>query len=283
MDSRTAGETWPECGLCRARHFHAGGDGGLLVWTPEICHIPPGRNRLAQEAFSPEGRRALGRLAALYIFIAVFFSLYFQSQSAWVLQADKMDRNWLGHKWLPSQLQSINSFLILGFIPLFSYGVYPAVNRIFVLTPLRKISIGLFLMAPTFLVTAWIERQISLGLRPNVVWQFAAYVLLTAAEVLVSIPSLEFSYTQAPKKMKSLVMGLYYLSFSLGNLFTSLVNKLNEGKTGPVAFRSQLLSFLCRPDAGDRRGFPVHGPEIPGAILHPGRDAGGGASQGRRL
>lgn len=200
----------------------------------KFVHIPPGRNRLLQEAFSPEGRRALGRLAVLYIFIAVFFSLYFQSQSAWVLQADKMDRNWLGHKWLSSQLQSINSFLILGFIPLFSYGVYPAVNRIFVLTPLRKISIGLFLMVPTFLITAWIERQISLGFQPNVVWQFAAYDLLTAAEVLVSISSLEFSYTQAPKKMKSLVMGLYYLSFSLGNFFTSVVNKLNERKAGPV-------------------------------------------------
>ena len=57
-----------------------------------------------------------------------------------------MDRHWLGHDWLSSQLQAINSILILVFIPLFSYVIYPAVGRLFPLTPLRKISIGFFLM-----------------------------------------------------------------------------------------------------------------------------------------
>jgi proton-dependent oligopeptide transporter, POT family len=51
-----------------------------------------------------------------------------------------------------------------------------------------------------------------------------AFVILSAGEVMVSITCLEFSYTQAPKKMKSLVMALYYFSISAGNQFTSLVN-----------------------------------------------------------
>src|SRR5690606_29324533 len=38
------------------------------------------------------GRSSLGRLAALYIFIAVFWSLYDQIGSAWVLQAQHLDR-----------------------------------------------------------------------------------------------------------------------------------------------------------------------------------------------
>ena len=38
------------------------------------------------------------------------------------------------------------------------------------------------------------------------------YVLLTMSEVLVSVTGLEFSYTQAPKSMKSLVMSLWLLA-----------------------------------------------------------------------
>jgi POT family proton-dependent oligopeptide transporter len=41
---------------------------------------------------------------------------------------------------------------------------------------------------------------------------------------MVSITCLEFSYTQAPNRMKSFVMAFFMMSIALGNLFTSLVN-----------------------------------------------------------
>ncbi|MCH7685467.1 MAG: hypothetical protein IH899_02090, partial [Planctomycetes bacterium] len=64
----------------------------------------------------------------------------------------------------------------------------------------------------------------AIGYKPNIVWQLLAYLLLTSAEVMVSITCLEFSYTQAPKKVKSFIMALYLLSVSAGNAFTSAVN-----------------------------------------------------------
>jgi len=67
---------------------------------------------------------------------------------------------------------------------------------------------------------------------PSVGWQLLAYVLITAAEILVSITCLEFSYTQAPPQMKSFVMSLYLLSVSLGNLFTALVNTFAQDADG---------------------------------------------------
>ena len=54
----------------------------------------------------------------------------------------------------------------------------------------------------------------------------------TAAEVFVSITCLEFSYTQAPKKMKSLVMACFLLSVSLGNVFVSVVNLFIQNDDG---------------------------------------------------
>ena len=48
--------------------------------------------------------------------------------------------------------------------------------------------------------------------------------MLTAAEIFVSITALEFFYTQAPNRMKSLIMSINMGSVSIGNLFTSWVN-----------------------------------------------------------
>jgi POT family proton-dependent oligopeptide transporter len=190
----------------------------------KFVHIPPGGMRFIRESFSDEGLVAMGKLLGIYLFVAVFYSLYYQAGSEWVLQAKKMDLDWLGHTWKPSQVQAVNGLLILVFIPLFSYVIYPAIEKFFPLTALRKIGIGLFVMSGTFILPALVESWIAVGEKPNIIWQLFAYVLLTAAEVMVSVTILEFSYTQAPRTMKSIVMAMYLLSISAGNVITALVN-----------------------------------------------------------
>jgi len=124
--------------------------------------------------------------------------------------------------------------MILVFIPLFQYLIYPAISRVFPLTPLRKIGLGLVVTGSSFLISAWIESQIKAGLRPNIGWQLPAYALLTAGEIMVSITSLEFSYTQAPKTMKSIVMALYLWSITAGNAFTALVHVFIQNRDGTL-------------------------------------------------
>jgi POT family proton-dependent oligopeptide transporter len=58
---------------------------------------------------------------------------------------------------------------------------------------------------------------------------------MTTAEILISITCLEFSYTQAPPRLKSLIMGLYLCSVSLGNLFTAGVNWWMEKSPGALS------------------------------------------------
>jgi POT family proton-dependent oligopeptide transporter len=127
---------------------------------------------------------------------------------------------------LPEQVQVANPLLILVLVPLFNYVIYPTIDRILPLTPLRKIGIGLFLMSASFLLIWWIQTRIDAGAKPNVAWQLLAYVLLTSSEVMVSITGLEFSYTQAPKKMKSAVMAAWLFTVALGNQFTAILNFL---------------------------------------------------------
>ena len=197
-----------------------------------FIHIPPGGREFLKEAFSGEGIAAMLRLSVVYLFIAVFWALFDQSGSTWVLQANKMDRQFMGIEWLPSQIGALNPVLILLFIPLYNQVLYPVVGRVFAITPLRKISLGLFIATGSFLICALIETWIAAGERPNIVWQLIAYGIITAAEVLVSITALEFSYTQAPRKIKSFIMSLFLMSVSLGNLFTAIVNTVIQNPDG---------------------------------------------------
>lgn len=137
----------------------------LAFWMGrrKYVHVPPAGEGFVKECLSGEGLRILGRLGIVYAFVAMFWALFDQSQSAWVLQATKMDRQVFGIHLLPEQPQAFNPVLVLVMIPLFSYAVYPALSRLFRLTALRKIAIGLFVGAASFTVPAWIEAHISGG------------------------------------------------------------------------------------------------------------------------
>jgi len=180
----------------------------------------------------------------VYVFILVFWALWGMSNGAeWTLQAEKMDLHvswlpWINFSFSPfhvsagwgldllaAQVQTANPILILIFIPLVNYVIYPLINSAFPLTPLRKIGIGLFITALSFVVIVWIQGWIDAGLRPHINWQFLAYIILTLGEAMVSITGLEFSYTQAPNTMKSSVMALWLLTVASGELFVGLVNK----------------------------------------------------------
>ena len=211
----------------------------------KFVHIRPAGAGFIKEVFSGEGIRTLARLCIIYVFIAMFWALFDQIDSAWVLQAEKMNRNWLGHEWLSAQIVAVNPLMIMVLIPVFSFAIYPAINKVFALTALRKISIGMFVMASAFVVSALIESRITAGAKPSIGWLVLAYLVLTSSEVMVSITALEFSYTQAPKKMKSFVMAVFFLSITLGNAFTAIVNAFirNEDGTSKLAGASYFWFF----------------------------------------
>ena len=197
-----------------------------------FVHVPPAGKSYIEDLMGSEGQRVAKRLLVIYLLVAAFWSLFDQMGSTWVIQAQSLNREIFGYEMLPAQIQAANPFLILILIPIFSYIVYPFMSRFFRVTTKRKMCIGMFLAATPFLVTAWIETQLLNGLIPHIGWQLLAYFLLTTAEVMLIVTCLEFSYTQAPQKMKSFVMAFFYLSISAGNLFTALVNQIIQRPDG---------------------------------------------------
>ena len=192
--------------------------------------VPPAGKQWLKDILSPAGLKLIGSLLVVYLFVAVFWALWDQSNGqTWTLQAtsDLMDKDMgFGLTLLPAQIQVVNGLLILIMVPIFTFGIYPLCNRFCKVTPLRKIGVGLFLVAASFVIVSWIESRIQSGHSVSAWWQILAYVVLSASEVLVSITALEFSYKQAPLRMKSFIMALFLLSISVGNLMTAAVSNV---------------------------------------------------------
>ena len=181
------------------------------------------------EKYSPEsidGIQAVYRILMVFAFTPVFWALWDQNLSEWVLQAAKLDRHIFGIELLPENIQTFNPFFLVSLIPVFTYFIYPLFEKIGIkTTPLRRIGAGLFLTGVCFIIIALLQEKIDGGGQPSVWWQILAYLLLASAEILVSVTCLEYAYTHAPKSMKSTMSALYLLGISLGNYFDSLVNK----------------------------------------------------------
>jgi POT family proton-dependent oligopeptide transporter len=176
-----------------------------------------------------EGTKAVFGVLRVFLAVSMFWAIWEQQGSTWVLQAKKMNLTFMGITWLPSQIHTLNPILILSMIPLFSLYVYPWIERKGIkVTPLRKMGAGMVLTILAFVMSAIIEFFLNNGVQLNVGWQILPYIAVTAAEILISIPGLEFAYTQAPVTLKSTLMSLYLLAISIGNLLTAVVSYLNK-------------------------------------------------------
>jgi POT family proton-dependent oligopeptide transporter len=213
----------------------------LVFWAgrTRYLHVAPAKQARAEAAAAGAAAparlgvvgtvKALGWIAAIFAPVAIFWALYFQYDSAWTLQADKLDRVVAGIQISAGQMQTLNALLVLTLIPVFTLLVYPGLVRAGVaVTPLRKMGVGMFVTGLSFVAAAWLEAQLQAGGQPHVAWQVPQYVFMGIGEVLVSVTALEFAYTQAPPQLKSLVMGLWYLTISGGSLLAAAVAGLNR-------------------------------------------------------
>ena len=186
-----------------------------------------------------EGARAALRVLLVFAPIPFFWALFDQKASTWVVQAKSMDPDVFGLiKFQPSQMQFINPMLVMLLIPFTAGVVYPAFKRWgYELTPLRRMTIGMFVGALSYVVAGLIQVPISEGQKLSILWQLGPYLLLTTAEVLVSTTGLEFAYSQAPREMKGTLMSFWNLTVAVGNLGVAAISaSAAKGIEGPNLF-----------------------------------------------
>lgn len=93
--------------------------------NPDIC----------QKAEFIDDVKSLLRVLVMYLPVPMFWALYDQQGSVWLIQGIQMDcRLWGDTLLLPDQMQTLNAILILAFIPLFQVIIYPIAAKFVVLT-----------------------------------------------------------------------------------------------------------------------------------------------------
>ncbi len=177
-------------------------------------------------AKSIDGIKAVYRVLAVFSFTPIFWALWDQNLSEWVLQATRLDLRLVGDfTILPEQINFINPLFLVLLIPVFTSFIFPFLEKKGIQpTPLRKIGAGLVIIGLSFVIIALLQTSIDNGGKPTVWWQILAYILLAASEILVSVTCLEYAYTHSPKSMKSTMSALYLLGISAGNLLVGLIN-----------------------------------------------------------
>jgi POT family proton-dependent oligopeptide transporter len=152
-----------------------------------------------------------------------------------------------GFRLEASQIGAINPFLVLLLVPVFQGVLYPGLVRLGVkVSPLGKMSVGMFLTVLSFVAMAVLQAIIDGGGRLHALWQIVPYLFLTAGEVMISVTGLEFAFTQAPRTMKSTIMSFWMLTTAGGNFIAAVVSQWNRFHGAAYfAFFAALMLFCA--------------------------------------
>ena len=223
---------------------------------------PPGADwletaRAVHPADAVDGARAVFRIMGVFVMVTGFWALFDQHGASWILQATQMKLDvgtveFLGlrlggFRLEASQIGAINPFLVLLLVPLFQGVLYPGLVRLGVkVSPLGKMSVGMFLTVLSFVAMAVLQAIIDGGGRPHALWQIVPYLFLTAGEVMISVTGLEFAFTQAPRTMKSTIMSFWMLTTAGGNFIAAVVSQWNRFHGAAYfAFFAALMLFCA--------------------------------------
>ncbi len=198
-----------------------------------------------------DGAASVLRVLVLFGLVTPFWSLFDQKTSTWVIQAgDMVKPDW----FQPSQMQALNPLLVMLLIPFNNLVLYPALKAFGVqVTALRRMTAGIVFSGLSWIVVGVMQLAMDGGTPLVITWQVLPYALLTFGEVLVSATGLEFAYSQAPPKMKGVIMSFWNLSVTVGNLWVLLVNGAvkNDGvierikETGVSVIGFQMFFFAA--------------------------------------
>lgn len=177
-------------------------------------------------------RKKVGVIAILFLFSALFWSGFEQAGSTLNLFAERFtDRTIFGWEIPAGYFQSINSMFIIIFAPFFgAMWVWLGRRNLEPSSPL-KFAMGLLLLGMGFLVMYFAAKIAASGDLAAPTWLIFTYMLHTFGELSLSPVGLSLVTKLAPAKYGGQMMGIWFLSVSLGNLFAGLIAGEASGGT----------------------------------------------------
>jgi POT family proton-dependent oligopeptide transporter len=178
-----------------------------------------------------EDRRVLVRLSGLFLMIVFFWSIFDQSQSTWTLFArDYMNLDISIFSWSwhipPDAIQSINPVLIVLMTPLFAWvwGMTDRSKKYRLSSPMKML-FG-FMLVVLCMGTMSVAGYLGVQSKITILWEVGAYILITMAELCISVVGLQMAFEEAPERMKSVITGVYLFTVFLGNILAAWFARL---------------------------------------------------------
>jgi POT family proton-dependent oligopeptide transporter len=246
--------------------FTAAGVGmilGLIVYMIGQRYLAPDvlSTASAKETSAPltpaEWRRVLA-LVALCGLNIVFWGVYEQQGNTMQLWAD--DRtDWVIFGWeMPSTwYQSFNPFMIFIFAPVLSIFWAWQSRRGREPSSVTKMAIGSMLLGTSFLIMIVAARTLPDDTRGSIAWLASTTFILTIGELYLSPIGLSLVTKAAPRRIMSMMMGMWFLSSFFGNYMSGYLGTFYGetqiehvrffGILAGLGFGSGLLMWMFNP------------------------------------
>jgi POT family proton-dependent oligopeptide transporter len=173
----------------------------------------------------------LVRLSGLFLLIIFFWSIFDQSYSTWTLFARdymNLDLNIFNWKWHipPDAVQSLNPVLIVIMTPLFAW-IWSKTDKdeTHKLSSPRKMLIGFFLVILCMGLMS-VAGYFGIQSKVSILWEVGAYILITMAELCISVVGLQLAFEEAPERMKSLITGIWLFTVFLGDSLAAWFSRI---------------------------------------------------------
>lgn len=176
----------------------------------------------------------------LVIFILVVFSILFwmtyeQAGSSLTLFADRLTRTtFLGFNYPSSWFQSVPAIFVIIFAPIIG-ALWQRLGSRQPSSP-AKFTFGLIFAGIAFVVIAFAAMLTTNG-RVSPLWLVGVYFLQTIGELCLSPVGLSTTTKLSPARMVGLMLGVWFLSISIGSFIAGLTTRLFAGNDSWVLVR----------------------------------------------
>ena len=240
---------------------------GLIQYVVGRRHLEPGLARLAVRPANPASAaidsrpprftaqewKRIAAIFVLFLFASIFWGAYEQAGSTLNLFGDRYtDNSVFGFAYPSSWYVSVQAFFVITLSPAFAWlwiklgPREPSVPSKFALALLFG---GLAFL---LLVPAGSIAQSGAGIKVSPLWLVGAYFIEEWGELCLSPVGLSAVTKLAPVRMVSLMMGVFFLSNSLGNklagwtagFFSSMPLSQLFGAVSAVCLVSAVIMFL---------------------------------------
>ncbi|KAJ0070273.1 hypothetical protein NL108_007607, partial [Boleophthalmus pectinirostris] len=210
----------------------------------------------------------------LYLPLPMFWTLFDQKGSRWTLQATTLNGDFGAFIVQPDQMQTFNPILILTLVPIMDNVIYPLIKKCGLnFTPLKRMTVGMFLAAMAFVCAAVVQLQIdkTLPTFPSASESQLKLLNMAPNQISVQLPGnspLQLSPNQASPEYYTFDTDT--VTVSIGSPPTTRTIALTKGKRQTLLIPGNLANtweltndLISKPEKGANAIRFVNGLSIP--------------------